>query len=171
MKPPILLKTILDICFFFLILSFFSSLIATFYLIFTGDGKIPITLNDFPITEFTPNVILLLCMQIIVAGLVLYTVFLLRRLIRNFLKGKFFTQYQIKTLKQIGQLIFIITVTKGFLGFVDNVLLREQARIEIGIDISFESFWFLLALGLFFIYLSKIFNNARISQEENELTI
>jgi hypothetical protein len=35
----------------------------------------------------------------------------------------------------------------------------------------FGSFWFILAIGLFFIFLSKVFENAKKLKEENELTV
>ncbi|GAB2761151.1 hypothetical protein GCM10010465_01880 [Actinomadura fibrosa] len=119
----------------------------------------------------TPEVISLVIAQFIVSGLLVYTVYLLRKLVRNFFKGKLFTLYQIASLKLIGQLIILVILLQGVLDFLGGIFLSEKVRMGIQMDLSFGSLWFILAIGLFFIYLSKIFDNARRIKEENELTV
>jgi hypothetical protein len=170
MKQPILLKTILDICLILLFLSFIGALLV-FIIGLIGNGFAPMELNNHKISDVTPSVIGLLIAELIVGGLLVYTVFLLRKLIRNFFKGRLFTVYQITALKLIGQLIILVVLLQGFLDFLGDFLLADKMRLGIQMDLSFGSFWFLLGIGLFFIYLSKIFENARRMKEENELTV
>lgn len=171
MKAPILLKTIVDICFFFLIISFSGALIATVLAIFSDTETIPFELNGTVRSDLTPTNLSLLFIEILIAGLTVYTILILRKLIRNFFKGKFFTRYQIDSLNLIGHLITLITIVRGLTSFLAEVLLKNTLQLRLGLDLSFTSFWFVLAIGLFFIYLSKLFDNARTMKEENELTV
>jgi hypothetical protein len=43
--------------------------------------------------------------------------------------------------------------------------------MSLDMELSVNSFWFTLALGLFFILLSKVFEQAKNIKEENELTV
>ncbi len=171
MKQPVLLKTILDICLILLALTFFSAVIIFIITLSHGESFYPITVNGNILTEITPSSIFLISAELVIGGLILYTVFILRKLIRNFLKGKLYTSFQIATLNLVGKLIIIITLAKGIIGFLGKVLIESRVGVELGMELSFGSFWFILAIGLFFIYLSKIFQNAKILKEENELTV
>ncbi len=171
MKQPILLKTILDICFILLAFSFLGAVIFFTLTLTQGESFYPITVNGNVLTEFTPLTIILVSAELIIGGLILYTVFILRKLVRNFLKGKLFTRFQIATLNMVGQLIILITIAQGIIDFLGKILIDSTVGINLGVEFSFGSFWFILAIGLFFIYLSKIFQNAKDLKEENELTV
>lgn len=171
MKQPILLKTILDICFILLALSFFSAVGIFIIALITNPDFYPIHVHDRVLSEFTPATIIFIIAELIIGGLVLYTVYILRKLIRSFLKGKLYTRFQIATLNLVGQLILVITLGQAFTTFMGKILIEIKAEVALGVDFSFGSFWFILAIGLFFIYLSKIFENAKKLKEENELTV
>lgn len=171
MKQPVLLKTILDICFILLALTFFSAVIVFAITLTHGESFFPITVNGAVLKEITPFTIFLISAEIIIGGLTLYTIYILRKLIRDFFKGKLYTKFQIATLNLVGQFIIFITLAQGIVDFLGKILFESRVGVELGTELSFGSFWFILAIGLFFIYLSKIFQNARNLQEENELTV
>ena len=171
MKPPILLKTILDICLYFLLLSLISSVVFIVIYLITGEILIPITIDGSNIIEFTTPIQFLICVELLIASLFVYTIYILRKLIRNFFKGKLFTSFQITSLRLIGQLIILTTICQGIINILAPIIIEKKGRIGIEIDFSFGSFWFILATGLFFIFLSKIFENAKQLKEENELTV
>lgn len=171
MKQPILLKTILDICFIFLAFNFTTSLIGTILSLSLADTSIPITIAGNPIETLTAVSLTLLVTKILIGAIILYTIYLLRKLIRNFFKGVLYTRYQIASLKLIGQLIILSTTISLLTNFLANLLMGGEAELKLHLEHTFSSFWFVLALGLFFMYLSKIFNHARTLREENELTI
>ena len=171
MKPPILLKTILDICFFLLLLTFISASIISIITFSVGDDLYPIVVNDQVISELTLMAVLLIIAELLIGGLLVYTVYILRKLIRNFFKGKLFTRYEIASLNLIGRLIIVITLAQGLMDFLGKIFVESKLRLGIEIDLSFNSYWFVLAIGLFFIYLAGIFENARLLKEENELTV
>lgn len=168
-KPPILLKTILDILFFLLIVSYSGMIL---YLIFQTLTDLPLdlTVNGNEITELSPAIILILAIKILISAIFIYIIYLLRKVVRSFFKRKLFTLLQITSLNLIGQLIIIFSLTEVLIDFFLDIILNK-ARIGISVENSFDSMWFTLALGLFLILLSKSFRYAKSLQEENELTV
>ena len=171
MKPPILLKTILDIAFYLFAISIVAALLFLVAGIYNGTSLIPLHINGKEVTDFTNITVGLLISQFLVAVLILYTIYLLRKLIRNFFKGKLFTTFQIASLKVIGQLIIVAILAQALLDFIGRIYLQKKGSLGIGFDLNYGSFWFVLSIGLFFIFLSKVFQNAKDLKEENELTV
>ena len=169
-KPPFLLKTILDIAFWLLIVGLFGSIAFTVAFYF---DRLPVNLsiNESEITEFTTPIILGIICKIVIAILFIYIVYLLRKVVTSFYKNKLFTPLQITGLKLIGQLIIITSVADLALDFLLASFIEQKAHVGVEMDTSFNSFWFTLALGLFFILLSGAFNYAAGIQKENELTV
>jgi NADH:ubiquinone oxidoreductase subunit K len=171
MKPPILLKIILDICLFFLIIGLISSVSIFVFQLVTGDKIATININGIETEDFNTPVLILISIEILIAALFIYTIYILRKLIRNFFKGKLFTVFQIASLKLIGQLIILSSACQGIINFVGPIIIKDEIKFGVGVDFSLGSFWFILAIGLFFIFLSKVFENAKNLKDENELTV
>lgn len=106
-----------------------------------------------------------------VSAIFIYIVYVLRKVVRSFFKRKLFVPIQISGLKIIGNLIIIATITEVAIDFLLRLFLEQKTNIGIDLKPSFNSLWFTLALGLFFILLSKSFGYAKGLQEENELTV
>ncbi len=171
-QPPILLKTILDILYILLIISIISSLIL-FILTLIFSEKIPfsVKINEYEIEEFSAAIIFGMSLKFLISGIFIYIIYLLRKVVRSFFKRRLFTPVQISGLKLIGQLLILGSLAEMVLDFVMKLTIENKAAVGINIDGSFDSLWFTLALGLFFILLSKSFSYAGILQEENELTV
>ncbi len=168
-KPAILLKTILDILFFLLIVSYSGMILYLIYQTLT-DVPLDLKVNGNEITELSPAIIFILAIKILISAIFIYIIYLLRKVVRSFFKRKLFTPLQITSLNLIGQLIIIFSLTEVLTDFFLSLSLNK-ARIGISVENSFDSIWFTLALGLFFILLSKSFRYATGLQEENELTV
>lgn len=171
MKPPILLKTILDIAFYFFAISIVGAMFFLIAGIYNGTTLIPLYINGKEVTDFTSFTVGLLISQFLIAVLILYTIYLLRKLIRNFFTGKLFTKFQIASLKLIGKLIIVAILAQALLEFIGRLYLQKKASLGIEFDLEYGSFWFVLSIGLFFIFLSKVLQNAKKLKEENELTV
>tara|TARA_R100000935_G_C2837557_1_gene169012 strand:+ start:2892 stop:3407 length:516 start_codon:yes stop_codon:yes gene_type:complete len=171
MKPPILLKTILDICLYLLVIGFIVSVSFFIIQLITGENLSPLNINGTKIIKFNTPSKVLIAIEMLIAGLFIYTIYILRKLVRDFFRGKLFTRFQIASLKIIGQLIILITIFQGIVNFVAPLLINSEGRIGIKVGFSFGSFWFILSIGLFFVFLSKVFQNAKNLKEENELTV
>lgn len=170
MKPPILLKSVIDFCFICLVLFYSATLISGIIMVFTDPG-IPIEINEKTVEELAPAAIVFLIGSLLTSGIFVYVVFLLRKLVRSFFKNKFFTRLQISLFNLIGQLIVLNSVAELILDFLANIFLNDQPRLEIEFGTTYDSFFFKLAIGLFLMYLARLFDNAKQLREESELTV
>lgn len=109
--------------------------------------------------------------KIILSELFIYVSYILRKVVRSFFKKRLLTSIQISGLKLIGQLTIFTSIAEVILDFVINLSVEKEAQSVVIFDASFSSFWFTLALGLFFILLSRAFSYARTLQQESELIV
>lgn len=167
-RPPIILKTILDILFWVLIISIIFGLPVTIIALYQD---IPVEINNYKVEEFSAGIIVSIILSFLNSIIFIYIVYLFRKVVRNFFKRKLFTAIQISGLKLIGQLIIITCISEVVIKILTMLFIENRARVGVIIESSFDSLWFTLALGLFFILLSKSFSYARKLQEENELTV
>lgn len=171
MKPPYLLKTILDILFLLLIFGtiIFTILVGIF--MWNSEGTIPFRVNENLIDSLNAEAYTVLGFILASRVLFIYTVYKFKHLVRLFFKGKFLNKEQVNITRLIGRLIIAVAILDTVPGFIYQTFFEQSPRrVDYGLA-SIDSFWFIIAIGLFFLFLSKIFDNARIMKEENELTI
>ena len=170
MKSPQLLKLTIDICFILLVIDLFSTL--STYIIFLITGHtFPVFINDREIKNFTFQSISIIIANVAVAVIGTYAIYLLRKLVRSFFKNKYFTSLQISLFKKIGQLIVFSTLLQFAVNFFSVLILEGRAKIGFSVESSYYNIFFIFSIGLFFIYLSKLFEKSRSLQEENDLTV
>jgi len=171
MKPPIFLKKVLDICLFFILFTLIISIIAS---IINATGQkdfLPVSVNGEKIEVYSASVIIVIFLGVLKSVLYIFIIYVLRKLIKSFFKDNLFTRFQINALNLAGQLIILATVVTPILNTISSFILKREARIKFNIELSMNSFWFTLAIGLFFILLSKVFQQAKNIKQENELTV
>lgn len=169
MKQPILLKRILDIIFIIVILSLLTPLII-YPISLSFENPIPIEINNHVIQNFTLLTSSLILVNFIISGFSVYIIFLIRKLVKSFLKNYIFTSQQIFLFRLIGRLIIICGLAKMAVNFLSTFAFQSETRIGLGSEVSFNLL-FIIAIGLFFIYLSQVFHKAKSLKEETELTI
>ena len=170
MKPPILLKTILDICFVLLVFTYAATFIYFLLAVFF-DIPLAIEIHERTIENFTPATIALLLGEFVIYGVSIYIIYLLRKLVRNFFKMKFFTELQGALLIRIGKLMVLTIIAEAVFNFFSSLILTGKTRLVLELEPSFNNFFVTMALGLFFIFLGKLFENARVLREEHDLTV
>lgn len=171
MKPPILLKTILDILLILLILGTMLTIILTGVFLWSSEESIPFRVHEDLIDSLNTQVYTILGLVILSRIIFIYTIIKYKHLVRLFFKGDVFSKKQIKITGIIGKSIIIVAIFDTIPSFIYKTFFEESPRrVNYGLA-SIDSFWFILAVGLFFIFLSRIFDNARILKEENELTV
>lgn len=99
--------------------------------------------------------------------MVLYCIYLFRKILFHFLKLNIFDAVVSIYFKRIGLLLIISAVLVGFSKISYQVLKLKSISINIGLT----PFYLLLCLGLFFMVLGEIFKIAKSFKEENELTV
>tara|TARA_R100000935_G_scaffold22829_1_gene41942 strand:+ start:30 stop:563 length:534 start_codon:yes stop_codon:yes gene_type:complete len=171
-KAPLLLKTILDILLILLILGtiFFIIFISVF--IWIPQESIPFRIHEDLIESLNTQAYIILGFVILSRIIFIYTVIKFKHLVRLFFQGNFFSIAQIKIIRVIGKSIIIVAILNTLPSFIHKTFFEESPRtVTYGQVASIDSFWFIIAVGLFFIFLGRIFDNARILKEENELTV
>jgi len=115
--------------------------------------------------------IVLFTLEIIYSIILFYAVNIIRKLIKDFEKEKLYTQLQITGLNLAGKLIIGVFILQIIADFFTSIILDNRLEISLSFENDLGSPWLLIAIGLFLIYLSKIFNNSAKLQIENELTV
>lgn len=167
MKKLNFLKAIVD---FVWIMSFitFSALIFLFgYIIFSNESiGLPIKLNGIEIEVIDQKTKILLVFIILAAILILYSLYLFKKILKSFQRTKIFDIEVIKNFNTIGVLLIVSSITSGVPAFLIK-LQKKGASFELGLN----PFVMLFSLGLFFMVLSEVFTVAKKQKDENELTI
>lgn len=174
MKPPILLKNILDIAFYLLIALATLFVIVGIVAVINPEAEFirTATVSGGKISDFSVSAItfsLLWASAYITAFII--AIYHLRLLVSNFLTGKIFTELQVKYLNRIGILVILTSIANLLFPILKGIFSTEKLRINLGISADFGSFWFSFALGLFFIFLSEVFEKARLLKEDQDYTI
>ncbi|SDR84254.1 Protein of unknown function [Christiangramia echinicola] len=97
----------------------------------------------------------------------LYILRLFRNLLDSLLDEPLFDQFQSTSFKLIGRQIILLTNIDLLALFIFRLIFEK--RLELEFDMI--EYWLVIALGLFMVFLSKVFNEAKILKEENELTV
>ncbi|CAN5142217.1 hypothetical protein BH23BAC2_BH23BAC2_05510 [soil metagenome] len=169
-KPPIILKTLLDVIFWFTLVGLLIRIAFT-GLYYFSVLPVDLRVNGNEINEFNTALVIGLVFKIFITALFIYIIYLLRKVVRSFFNRKLFTALQISGLRLIGQMILISTLAEMAVNVFLKLSFQEKNGAGDEMIDSFHSLWFLLAIGLFFILLSRSFSYARQLQLENELTV
>lgn len=97
-------------------------------------------------------------------------IFKLKSLVTFFAKKSFFTESTINLSKKTGWFLLLSTAFLYLPPFIYESFTAETTKISLK-AVSPESFLFLIVIGLFFLTLSAIFQEAKHAKEENELTV
>ena len=148
-------------------------LIIPFLLFFVGMvlfGKepldIPIQINGTILEVVDLKSKLLFMFLVVSASLLIYGLFLFRKLLRLFQLMIIFNEEIVALFKKIGFVITLAAVFGGLSSFFTELLVKNTISLSLGLN----PFILLLALGLFFFVLSEVFVIAKSLKEENDLT-
>ncbi|MUP44786.1 DUF2975 domain-containing protein [Gramella sp. BOM4] len=172
MKPHPYLKLIISISFYLLLLKFILSVGLYLWILFGGRIKLrSINFLDQKLMEesFAATMIIS-TFEVILTGLFAYSLYILKKLVEEFEKEKLYTPKQIGGLKLAGSLIITVTILEWLIDFFTRAV--EESRLSLGIYFdNLGNPWLLIATGLFFIYLSKVFKNSAELKRKKDLSI
>ncbi|MDC1276892.1 DUF2975 domain-containing protein [Algibacter sp.] len=168
MRKLSILKAIVD--FFWII----SLPLVPLLLIFIGFVIFDNSLDGFPIKvngiemvsfdAFSKAILVALMSSYLI---LLYCIFLFKKVLRYFKKVKLFDESVINNMNKIGFWL----VVAAFLDGVPSLIYKVLYQKKIGFEIGLSPFLIMLCFGLFFMVLSEVFTIAKHTKEENELTI
>ncbi|WP_457610458.1 DUF2975 domain-containing protein [Lutibacter sp.] len=170
MRKIHVLKAIVDFI-WIVSIPFIPIFIITIPLLFMyeGFGDFTVTINGikFNLETIDIPVKIFLTISMLLFLLILYCIYLFRKILAYFLRVKIFDNLVISSFKKIGDLLVIYSLLSMILKFTFKVFHQQKVEFTIGLNVQIS----LLCLGLFFMILSEIFNIARIEKQENDLTI
>ena len=173
MKPPKFLKTIINISYILLLLKLIITSLCYIYFLLGGSVKlssldyITIVKNE----ESTAAAIVFFTLEIIYTSILFSSVYILKKLIKDFEKERLYTKLQISGLSLAGKLIIGVVILQIVAEFFTVFIFDNRLEIGLSIENDLGSPWLVISIGLFLIYLSKIFKNSASLLKENELTI
>ena len=171
MRKLNILKTLIDLFFYFSIFAIAGMLIFTAMVFFTGEGEsFPMKINGSAVDLQNWQSKILLCFAMASAICFLYAIHLLRKVIRHFVARQIFNDAVIRHFNGIGINLIASAVLMNVPLFIYNALLMTKDGFEFSTG-GFDSFTLAICLGLFFMVLSEIFKVAKNIKDENELTV
>ena len=126
---------------------------------------IPIEINGTTLEVVDLQSKLIFVFLVLSASLIVYGLFLFRKLLRLFQLRIIFDEEVVALLKRLG---FVIT-SSALLGGIPNFI-SELLENTISLSLGLNPFVLLFSLGLFFLVLSEVFTIAKHLKEENDLT-
>ena len=167
MKKLNLLKTIIDFVWIMALIFIPFLLFFIGYLLISNEPfDVPINMNGIKITVLDLNAKIVLFFATLSYLLLLYGLYLIKKLLRLFQLKIIFDNKIIFYFNRIGNLLILSGFVSGIPAFFYNV-----AQGEIKIEIGANPFLYLISLGLFFTVLAEVFKMGKQLKEENELTI
>lgn len=160
MRKIFILKTILDVIF---IMSFFT----VFSLLFMPFLEEHVKINGYDVETKTIAGKIVLFFSSVAYLAFFYVLYLFRQIAYWLLRRKIFDKKITNNLNKIGFLLILITILIEIPMLYYNITTRKN--VEYGIRIY--STFFSIAIGLFFMIVSKIVEISISLKEENELTI
>jgi hypothetical protein len=103
-------------------------------------------------------------------GFFIYALFQLKKLVDKFVIREFFTADTVRLCKSTGVNLLYSAALIHIPSFFYDMIAENNLSIKFG-SINPESIFFLIIIGLFFVTLSHIFNEAKVIKDENEYTV
>jgi Protein of unknown function (DUF2975) len=175
MKKLNILKTLLDIFWFFSIIGGIGILLFLPFYLTESFQDTTLKIKDLKIVNHTAFSKIIVVINAICSGIFVYSIYLIRKVVILFQKREIFNFKVSRLLNLIGISIVVSSVISNLSIMIYRFV--ERSRSEKGsfgthIDFAgFDSFLIATSLGLFFMVLSTIFKIASTMKEENELTI
>lgn len=170
MKILNILKTFINLFLGFYALCFVVAIVGVVMNSLVEDfDLISVSYSDNPLPEQISSAVFL----IIVVLLQLASLFYLRKFIYDIHPQNLFSLKQIDWLDKIGKLVIISTIIDVVPGFILRMIFEYKISISFmgeTTNLYYNSFYMMI-IGLFFVFLSKLFRIAKNLKEDNELTI
>jgi len=167
MRKLIFLKTIVDFIWIMSIIAFPLVIVFISIVLFSNEPiDIPINISGIDIDTSTVLGKIGVVLSLINFGVILYAIYNFKSLLNNFRKKLIFEVDCSQLLDKIGNLVIFSASL-----YLISDLLGAFSKSTISINLGFESFLYLMSLGLFLKVLSEVFIIGKRIKEDNELTI
>ena len=168
MKKLNFLKTITDFVWIMSLITLPIMIMLIGYVL-TNNSKdgIPIRIQGILYDEHNLSTKLLLVSSFLSFAIIIFSVHLFRKVLREFQSTKIFSLSVIKNLNTLGIALIIGAFLNGLSSFLYPIFVKS--KFELSFNLS--PFLLMFCFGLFFMILSEVFKIAKQAKEENELTV
>ncbi len=170
MRKLNILKSILDLFWFFSIIGVLTIIVFLPFYLFDSDIDIPIRIKGQEIVSKTLFSKIIVFANVVSGILFVYSVYLLRKVVSLFQKREIFNDQVVHLFNLIGKLVISSSLISNVSLFIYKFIVKDHANLSIDLG-GYDSFLISVSLGLFFMVISVIFKIAINMKEENELTI
>lgn len=149
-----------------------STILLLISLAFNDLPNINSLISERKITSINNFIRLIVILMAIGNVLYIVVLFKLKKLITLFMNNDFFTSASIKLLKEIGAYLSISTMLIYIpCSFYNSIISFESTNGVFAQSLGKTAFFIFALLGIFFLILSSIFEEAKAIKDENLLTI
>ncbi|MFD2726508.1 DUF2975 domain-containing protein [Hyunsoonleella rubra] len=167
MKTIQVLKKLINIYYYLLLIAFVAILVFVPIAVQQGDTSDLRIIEGYDASNISiQKLIPLMIITAIIYLLFVRAVYLLKCTLKDLSEGNYFSELIISNFKKIGLLILVCGVSYAVFKFFTRLMLLSDVRL--GIDFSLIT---PIIIGLFFMFLSEVFAQARYTKQENDLTI
>ena len=164
------LKWFLNFIFIIVLISIGLNIIGILFIPFFPESKILADLLLVPNFKWELPIIGLIITSILLNIGFIFSLYVFKKIVSSLYKSPLFTEFQISSLKLLGQLIVLLVILKSVFNIFSDMIFGKSEMVGIHI-FSFDSQIMAICIGLFFIYLSYVFRKAKVLKEENDLTV
>lgn len=170
MRKLNILKSVLDLFWFFTLIPTIGLLIFFPFYLFSSDIDIPIKIKGHEVLANTVLAKIVVFVNVISGLLFFYSIYLMRKLVCLFQKREIFNDEVVRLFNLIGKLI----IASSIISTVSLFIYKAVERNHLGLSLDFggyDSFLISISLGLLFMVISEIFKIAKNIKEESDLMI
>lgn len=171
MRKVNVLNSIVSISYYVLVIVFFLESFSIFKAVSIVDKDklktVKIIGESFDLSRANSTIIIITgCIALCVFLVLLIAVYYLKKSMKDLVNGVYFSEKVIKSFRSLGVLLVVMSIIEFIAILVLEILINSELLIKLD---SSNLFYFVL--GLFFMFLSEIFQKGRTMKEENDLTI
>jgi hypothetical protein len=168
MKAIVILKKLVYVYYYLLLIGLIAWPIRALFKIIKKSDYV---IKAFGVNKNTNEVSMYEGLSLIVAAFIfiaIYTraIYLIKQSINDLSSGNYFTSQVISNFKGVGFLFLSCGIGEIIMKFILGLLFNSKMNIKF--DTSIVLF---IIMGLFFLFLSEVFKEAKQNKEENDLTI
>lgn len=164
------LKWFLNFIFIIAIMSIGLNIIGILFIPFLPESQFWADLLLVPNFKWELPIIGLIITSILLNIGFIFSLYVFKKIVSSLFKSPLFTEFQISSLKLLGQLIVLLVIIKTVFNIFSDMIFGKSEVAGIRV-LSFDSKIMAICMGLFFIYLSYVFRKAKGLKEENDLTV
>ena len=173
MKPPKFLKSVISLTFYVLFLKLIATGFTFIIFLFGSSSRLSSLdyINIVASDRSREAATALFSLEMVYTVIIFYAVYIIRKIIKDLEKDRLYTNLQISGLSLSGKLIIGVVFLQVIAEFITIIVFDNKLEVSVSFENDLGNPFLVITIGLFLIYLGKIFENSARLKTENELTV